>query len=98
MKKFVFLYNADANESPADADMDLWMKWFGAIGESLLDMGNPLMEGMNVSSTGATKISPQMHPVSGYTIVKAEDMAAAIELAKGCPGKAGLQVYEAVEM
>ena len=98
MKKFLFLYNVDPKESPADADMDLWMKWFDSISESLLDMGNPLMEGMNVSSAGAMKITSELHPVSGYTIVKAEDMAAAIEIAKGCPGEAGLRVHEAIEM
>ena len=97
MKKFVFLYNTDT-DGAADGDMDPWMKWFGAIGESIVDMGNPLMEGMNVSSSGATKISADKHPVSGYSVIKAEDMAAALVIAKGCPGKSGLQVYEAIEM
>ena len=98
MKKFVFLYNSNPNEAHTDEAMDIWMKWFGSIGESILDMGNPLMEGMLVTSSTSSRISPEMNPVSGYTVIKAEDMAAAIEIAKSCPGQSGMQVYEAMEM
>lgn len=78
--------------------MAVWMKWFETIKESTLDMGNPLMEGMLVTSAGASKISPEMNPTSGYIVIKAEDMNAAVAIAKTCPGTGGMQVYEAMEM
>lgn len=98
MKKFVFLYNSDPNEVPNPDVMDVWMKWFDSIKESILEMGNPFREGMLVTATSATKISPEMNPMSGYTVIKAADMDAAIAIAKTCPGQAGMNVYEAMEM
>ncbi len=98
MKKFVLLYNAEPDEKPTDDVMDVWMKWFGTIGGSILDMGNPLMDGRLVNANGASSLTQENRPVSGYTIIKAEDMDAAVEIAKTCPGKSGLQVYEAMEM
>ena len=98
MKKFVFLYNSDPSEVPSDDVMDVWMKWFESIKESTLDMGNPLMEGMLVTSMSASKITPEMNPIGGYTLIKAEDMNAAVAIAKSCPGHSAIQVYEAMEM
>jgi hypothetical protein len=43
-------------------------------------------------------IPPENNPISGYTVIKAEDLDAAIAIAKTCPGKSGMQVYEAIEM
>ena len=98
MKKFVFLYNSDPNEVPNDDAMDVWMTWFDSIKESLLEMGNPFMGGMLVTSTSASAITPEMNPVSGYTVIKAENMDAAVAIAKTCPGQSGMNVYEAIEM
>ena len=98
MKKFVFLYNSDPNEVPSDDAMDVWMTWFDSIKESLLDMGNPFMGGMLVTSSSASAITSEMNPMSGYTVIKAEDMDAAVAIAKTCPGQSGMNVYEAMEM
>ena len=98
MKKFVLLYNFDPKEVPSDEGMDIWMKWFTKIGKSILDMGNPFMGGMLVTAKKSKKITPSMNPITGYTIIKARNMDAAIKIAQSCPGKAGMQVYEAMEM
>jgi hypothetical protein len=98
MKKFVFLYNSEPNAVPNDSDMDVWMVWFDSIKESIIDMGNPLMDGMLVTSGPAAKIAPKMNPISGYTLIRAKDMDGAIAIAKTCPSQSGLQVYEALEM
>lgn len=98
MKKFVFLYNAEPNADAEDDSMDVWMAWFTSIGESILEMGNPFMPGMNVTSNSATEITVDKNPITGFTVIKAADMDAAIAIAKTCPSKTGLQVYEAIEM
>ena len=98
MKKFVFLYNSEPNETPSDDVMDVWMTWFTSINASILEMGNPFMDGVLVTSDSSSVIPPENNPISGYTVIKAEDLEAAIAIAKTCPGKSGMQVYEAMEM
>ncbi len=98
MKKFVFLYNSNPNEVPNDDVMDVWMVWFNKIMDSIVEMGNPFTDGMLVASGKSSMIPEDRNPISGYTVIKAKDMDAAIAIAKTCPGQSGLQVYEAVEM
>ena len=98
MKKFVFLYNSEPNAIPSDNDMDIWMTWFTSIGASIVEMGNPFATGMLVTSDSATVIPVENNPISGYTVIKAADMDAAIAIAKTCPSQTGLQLYEAIEM
>lgn len=78
--------------------MDAWMSWFHSIGKSMVDMGSPLVGGKEVKSKKAKNITPEMGLVSGYSIINAADMESAIEIAKGCPGKTGLRIYESVPM
>ena len=98
MKKFVFLYNMSGEDENTKEQMDAWMSWFHSIGKSMVDMGSPLVGGKEVKSKKAKKITPEMGLVSGYSIVNAADMESAIELAKGCPGKTGIRVYESIPM
>jgi len=98
MKRFVFLYNSEPNGGAGDDSMDVWMTWFTSINDSVQEMGNPFMPGINVTSDSATEITVDKNPISGYTIIKAADMDAAIAIAKTCPSKTGVQVYEAIEM
>ena len=98
MKKFVFLYNSEPNETPSDDVMDVWMSWFNSIAGSILEMGNPFNGGTLVTADSSSVIPPENKPISGYTVIKAEDLDAAIAIAKTCPGKSGMQVYEAIEM
>lgn len=98
MKKFVFLYNVSAEDENTQEAMDAWMSWFHSIGKSVVDIGNPLVGGKEVKSKKTINVTPEMSPVSGYSIVNAADMEGAIEIAKGCPSKAGVRIYESVPM
>lgn len=94
MKKFVFLYNAGGVQNQ---EMKMqWMKWFEGVKDYTVDGGNPLIDGHNVTESGVEKLTPENVMTTGYSIVNAENMDAAIELAKGCPN--GLRVYEAMSM
>ncbi len=95
MKKFLFIYNAS---NDGDGGDDAWMQWFSAIGGSIADMGNPFDGGMLVSPSGATEITAWSDFVGGYSLINAPDMTAAVLLAKGCPNKAGVRVFEAIPM
>lgn len=98
MKKFVFLYNVTVEDENSKDETDAWMNWFQSIGKSIVDMGNPLMGGKEVKAKTATDVTPEMGMVSGYSIINAVDMEAAIEIASGCPSKTGLRIYESVPM
>ena len=94
MKKFLFIYNA-SNDDDSD---EAWMAWFTSIGKSVVDIGNPFNGGMLVKQNGASEITEWSDFVGGYSLVNAEDMAGAVQLAKGCPNKAGVRVFEAIPM
>ena len=96
MKKFLFIYNA----SPVD-DSDTeaaWMSWFESLGENIIDIGNPFDGGKLVNKSGVIEISSWSDFVGGYSLISAEDMDAAVALAKGCPNEAGVRVFEAIPM
>jgi hypothetical protein len=95
MKKFLFIYNASNDDGGSD---DAWMEWFTAIGKSIIDIGNPFNGGTLVKQNSVNEITEWSDFVGGYSLVNAEDMAAAVNLAKGCPNKAGVRVFEAIPM
>jgi hypothetical protein len=96
MKKFLFIYNASPED---DSDtMDDWMKWFGSLGESVVDIGNPFDGGKLVNASGAIDISSWSDFVGGYSLINAADMDGAIAIAKNCPNKAGVRIFEAIPM
>ena len=99
MKKFVFTYHDNWTE-PTQEIMDAWMTWFGAIGESIVDGGNPFGPGKEFMRGAVKDLSPEQSPATGYTIVNAESMDAAIKLLEGCPilDDGSIHVYEAMSM
>jgi hypothetical protein len=98
MKKFVFLYMGQAQiEAPTAEGMKAWGDWFASVGEHLVDSGNPFGTGREVSSGGATDLTNDAAPVTGYSIVTAADLDAAQKLLDGCPIPA-VRVYEAMPM
>ena len=108
MKKFVFVYYnggdpTEMSEDDKDQIMADWGKWFEELGDAVVDGGNPF----NVGGQAVTRDSVdaiEEYPASGYTIVNAEDMDAAVKMAQGNPmhkhtdGKAIVRVYEAMPM
>ena len=91
-------------DAPMEEVKKAWGAWFGKLGDSLVDAGNPFNDnGKAVEKSGVSDI--ENHPSSGYSIVKAKSMDEAVELAKGCPllGDGGpdegaVRVYETVPM
>ena len=104
MPNFVFAYHGgkmpETPEEGAKVKAD-WQNWFGTIGESIVDPGNPVGMSKTVTAGGVTD-DGGANPVSGYSIVSASDMNAAIALAKGCPmvkdGSGNVEVAEVHQM
>lgn len=105
MKKFVFIYygGGKPDDMSYDEVMADWRKWYEEIGDKLVDGGNPFNDGAkSVTNKGVSNVGDR--PSGGYTIVNAEDMDAAVEIAKSCPmhkhnpDTAVVEVYEAMPM
>jgi hypothetical protein len=97
MKDFLFLFRnteaATANRSPEDMQSitQQWIDWIARIAaqNKLTDRGNRLAhEGKVVRPNNIITDGPYTEIkelIGGYTIVKAESLEEAAELAKGCP-------------
>jgi hypothetical protein len=88
MSKFLLVYYdgkmaADPKEmAKANAD---WTNWFNSMGKKMVDMGTPAMPGKMVSSAG---VGPARDgaAITGYSVITAENLDAALKMAKGAPG------------
>jgi hypothetical protein len=89
MANFLLLYTGGAAPTPADRDkiMQDWGGWFGKLGDKIVDAGNPVApHAKNLSNGGGVHDGAATNPaVTGYSILKADSLNAATELAKGCP-------------
>jgi hypothetical protein len=99
MGKYVYIYYAAAGSD--DGSAEDWGAWFGQLGDKLVDGGNPFAsDGQAVHQGGVMAV--QDKPVTGYSIVTADSMEAATEMAKGCPlmsePNSAVCVYEALPM
>lgn len=70
-----------------DQVMAAWTDWFGALGDALVDGGNPISGARAISPDGS--VMDATSAPSGYSILRADDLDAAVALAKGCPVLAG---------
>ncbi|MEM7461943.1 MAG: hypothetical protein AAF362_04620 [Pseudomonadota bacterium] len=87
MAKFIYVYHGGtAPKDPAEVEkvMAAWNAWYGGMGDKLLDGGGPVGMSSTVTSSGIAE-DGGANPVSGFTIVEADDKAAANKLAGGCP-------------
>jgi len=101
MANFVLLYTGgSAGTSPAEREkvMQQWGAWFGKLGDKVVDAGNPFATHAKSLANGtAHDGAVQNPPATGYSILKADSLNAATELAKDCPVLASggkITVYE----
>ena len=104
MGKYVFVYysGGDMGGHTMDEVKAAWGEWFGQLGDKLIDGGNAFNDGGKaVEKSGVTTI--ENFPATGYSIVSADSMDEATEIAKGCPmlehsAHGAVRVYEALPM
>lgn len=99
MGKYVYIYYAGTAADGGSAEE--WGKWFGQLGDKLVDGGNPFGDdGQAVDKNGVMPVKDM--PATGYSIVNADNMDEATEMSKGCPllsaNKGAVCVYEALPM
>ncbi len=102
MANYLFVYYGGmmaATPAEQKKSMDAWMGWFGKLGKAVVEKGAPTKPGKVVSKSGAKSI--RANPVTGYTVIKADNLDAAVVMAKGCPSipeDGQVAVYELLPM
>ncbi|HSW88772.1 MAG TPA: hypothetical protein VLG12_06440 [Candidatus Saccharimonadales bacterium] len=96
MKKFVLLYVGSVE--PTQEVMEGWQKWFGVLGNRVVDSGNPFGAGREITKTGTHDLAQDEKAISGYTIINAESMEEVENLSKECPIVTSVKIYEAMAM
>jgi hypothetical protein len=81
MPEFVLTYRSQKEYTPNADTVAAWYAWFDGMGNQLVDMGRPVTERASIGEH-----NPERTQLGGYTIVQAEDLDAALAIAKGCPG------------
>ncbi len=103
MAQFIMVYKgeatdmADMTKEQATDVMAKWAEWMGGLGQALTDVGAPFGPGASVVDDGSSGAAVSL---TGYSIVEADDMAAAQALADGHPylsegkGDYSIDMYE----
>ena len=101
MANFLLVYTGGSMPgTPAEqaAVMEKWNQWFGSLGAAVVDGGNPIAPAVKtVGPGGAVSDGPVGVAATGYSILKADSLDAAVEMTKGCPvlmGDGRVTVYE----
>ena len=93
MKKFVILAHGEMDRSAEFQQAH--QQWWSSIQDHVIDSGNPLFNGRNVTKSG--QVSELTHELAlGYSIVQAESIDDAVALVVDAP--MDMWVYEAMPM
>jgi hypothetical protein len=102
MAKFLYLYAGGQMAETLEAQeeqMQQWVSWFGTLGDSVVDMGNPFGAATTVANGGSS--DGGVSKLGGYSIITAESLSDAATKANGCPvleSGGTVEVYEALPM
>jgi hypothetical protein len=87
VKEYAFTYYGEpkfANPEAGKKHLEKFMAWIGGLGDALVNPGTPLGETRTVSSAGVTDGGGPRR-LTGFSIVKADSLDAAVEMARRCP-------------
>ena len=91
MAEFLILHSGF--EKPTPEEMGKWHRWFDLINDRLVEKGG-LPVGVEFSKVGRKELPFTHNSVTGYTIIKAENLEEAANIAGECPFVLSTRVYE----
>jgi len=103
MAQFVFVYlggNQPTNQDEASKHFTKYMEWLTSLGESVIIPTIPLKDTNTISPDG-TVTEGGSCAMSGFSIIKADSMDAALTIAQSCPFleiDGSLEVSEMMQM
>ena len=88
MANYIFAYHG-GGKMPASREegakgMAQWRAWAVGLSDAMVNFGTPLGKSKTVSAGGVSD-DGGANPLMGFSIVKADSMDAALEMAKACP-------------
>ncbi len=107
MANYLLLYSGGDGDMPTDPAVieeviKQWGVWYDKLGDAVVDGGNPISPmAKSVSSSGKVSDGAAGTLPNGYTIIKADSIDEAAEMAKGCPVLAGgsdITVLEVIDV
>ena len=87
MVQYVIVYlggDQPSTQEEGKQHMAKYMEWLSSLGDSAVSPANPL-KGTSTVNPDGTVTAGGTTTMSGYTIIKADSMDAALAIAKGCP-------------
>ncbi len=102
MPNYILAYHGGKKpESPEKGaeDMAKWKAWVGGLGDAMVNPGTPLGKSKTVSSSGVSD-GGGPNPLLGFSVVAADSLESALEIAKTCPylEHGTIEVAEMIEM
>ncbi len=102
MPNYIFAYHGGSTpetEAAQKETMARWTSWMETHAAAFVDRGAPVGQSSTVSKDGVAD-NGGANPLSGYSIVTAADLDAAIAVAKGCPilDEGSIEIAEIHEM
>ncbi len=104
MPQFIFAYHGGKRpETPEEGEkvMAAWQSWMENAGDAFATPGAPVGMSKTVSANGVAD-DGGANPVSGYSVINAETIDAAVQLAKDCPmvvdGSGNVEIAEILDM
>jgi hypothetical protein len=89
-----------SNPEEGKKNMSKYMDWLASLGDSAVSPANPLKNTSTVNSDG-TVTTGSTTTMSGFTIIEADSLEAALLIAKACPFLdvgGSLEVSELIQM
>ena len=87
MAQYIIAYlGGDQPSSPEEGKQHFakYQEWLSSLGDSAVSPANPFRHTSTVNSDG-TVTAGSTTSMSGYTIIEADSMETALEIAKACP-------------
>jgi hypothetical protein len=81
-------------EKPTPEIMEAWNAWFGLVSDRTVDQGGFHGGAREISASGTKDLPMGMESITGYTIIEAESLEEAEEIAGKNPYIASIRVYE----
>jgi len=91
MKKFMFLHFGF--EKPTPEIMAAWGEWFESVADRTEEHGG-FRQAREISDAGVRDLPLGMDSITGFSIINADSIDEAEEIAKSCPHIASTRVYE----
>jgi len=102
MPNYIFAYHGGKRPETPEAGAQLmarWKAWIDGLGTAMTNPGNPVGKSCTVSASGVADDGGS-NPLSGFSVVQADNLDGALEMAKACPhlDHGTIEVAEMMEM